>query len=164
MDSTAMQGEFHNMEPRTREERVAARARERLEEQNLKTRRGNFHVYQEHVNPVIPEPVSPMYADEANRFKRDVAGEMREQKVQALHRQQVRARARSVRNVRKGRSRKAWDASAGRWHGGTRMDASPAARGLPPTAGAARWPPQLASRALERTRPCSHNTPYPGDV
>ena len=42
MDSTsdpAWAGDFHNTEPRTREERLAARAREKLEQNMLRSRR-----------------------------------------------------------------------------------------------------------------------------
>lgn len=81
---------FHNLDPRTREERLAAQSREKLEKNLLKARRGCFHKYEEAGNPIVPEPKSPMYSDEADRFKRDVAGEMRQQKVEAWKRQQVR--------------------------------------------------------------------------
>ncbi|KAI8476204.1 MAG: flagellar associated protein [Monoraphidium minutum] len=81
-------GEFHNTEPRTREERVAARSREALEQNMLRTRRGNYHVYSHPGNPVVPEPASPMFAPESDRFKRDAAGEMHEHKLEAWRRQQ----------------------------------------------------------------------------
>lgn len=84
--------EFHNMEPRTREDRLAARAREKLEQSMLRARRGCFHKYEDPGNPVVPEPTSPMYSTETERFKRDVAGEMHQHKVDALMRQQVRLR------------------------------------------------------------------------
>ena len=51
---------------------------------------GCFHKYEEHGNPVMPEPASPMFSDEADRFKRDVAGEMRQHKDETFRRQQVR--------------------------------------------------------------------------
>jgi hypothetical protein len=84
---------FHNTQPRSREERLAAQSREKLEKSLLKARRGCFHRYEEQGNPVVPQPTSPMYSDEANRFRRDVAGEMRQHKVEAFERQQVRVRA-----------------------------------------------------------------------
>ncbi|GBF98992.1 hypothetical protein Rsub_11796 [Raphidocelis subcapitata] len=79
---------FHNAEPRTREERLAAQSREKLEKQQLRARRGCFHRYEEPGSPLVPEPKSPMYADESDRFRRDAAAEMRQQKVEAWKRQQ----------------------------------------------------------------------------
>jgi len=84
---------FHNTDPRTREERLAAQSREKLEKNLLKTRRGCFHRYEEPGNPIVPQSTSAMYSDESNRFKRDVAGEMRQQKVESWKRQQVRLRS-----------------------------------------------------------------------
>ena len=84
---------FCNTEPRTREERLVAQSRERLEKKNLLSKRGCFHRYEDPGNPVVPDPKSPMYADESDRFKRGVAAEMRQQKVEAARRQQVRSRA-----------------------------------------------------------------------
>lgn len=82
---------FHNAEPRTREERLAAINKDSVEKGMLKARRGNYHKYQEPGNPLVPEPTSPLYAPEASRFNTDAAAEIREQKLQAHQRQQVRA-------------------------------------------------------------------------
>lgn len=80
---------FHNTEPRTREERLAAQNRDLLEKSMLRGRRGNYHEYQEPGNPLVPEASSPMYSAESNRFQRDVAGEIRQQKLTNYHKQQV---------------------------------------------------------------------------
>jgi hypothetical protein len=81
---------FHNAEPRTREERLAAINKDSVEKGMLKARRGNYHKYQEPGNPLVPEPTSPLYAPEASRFNTDAAAEIRQQKLQAHQRQQVR--------------------------------------------------------------------------
>ncbi len=78
---------FHNAEPRTREQRL--QTKETVEKTMLKARRGNYHKYEEAGNPLVPEPTSPLYAAEANRFNRDAAGEIRDEKLAALRRQQV---------------------------------------------------------------------------
>jgi hypothetical protein len=80
---------FNNTEPRTREERVVYKSREKLEKSMLKARRGCFLKYEEAGNPVLPEAATPAYSDEANRFKRDVAADIHQQKMEAWHRQQV---------------------------------------------------------------------------
>lgn len=85
---------FHNAEPRTREERVAAANKDMVEKSMLKNRRGNYHKYAEPGNPLVPDPSSPLYAAEQNRFNRDVAGEIREETLQATERQQVGKRGR----------------------------------------------------------------------
>jgi hypothetical protein len=85
---------FHNAEPRTREERLAAINKDSVEKGMLKARKGNYHKYHEPGNPLVPEPTSPLYAPEASRFNTDAAAEIREQKLQAHQRQQVRAAAR----------------------------------------------------------------------
>ncbi|KAF6257144.1 flagellar associated protein [Scenedesmus sp. NREL 46B-D3] len=79
---------FHNAEPRTRQERLAAVNKEYVEKSMLKARRGNYHKYQEPGNPLVPEPTSPLYAPEASRFNKDAAAEIREQKLQAHQRKQ----------------------------------------------------------------------------
>ena len=53
-----------------------------------------FHKYEEAGNPVVPEARSPMFADEADRFKRNAAEEIRQAKAEGLKRQQVGVRAR----------------------------------------------------------------------
>lgn len=81
-----MESEFHNVEPRTREEREA-NANKDLHEQRLKTTRAsNLEVG----NPVVPTPASPMYVDESHRLARtNLADEMRQQKLEEYHRKQV---------------------------------------------------------------------------
>lgn len=82
---------FHNTPPRTREERLAAANRDSVEKGNLKSRTGGHHKYQEPGNPIIPEPSSPLYAAESNRFQRGVADEIREQKQQETRKHQVKS-------------------------------------------------------------------------
>jgi hypothetical protein len=85
---------FNNTEPRSREERLAAQSREKLEKALLVGRRGCFGKYGDAGSPIVPEsPAAPAYSDEANRFRRDAAAEMREAKLEAWRRQQVRRRA-----------------------------------------------------------------------
>ncbi len=85
-----MQPEFHNSAPRTREERQAALNKDALEKNRLKARAGPHHKPEECGNPLVPEPCSPLYADESSRFARDVAGEMRQQKLAELAKKEVR--------------------------------------------------------------------------
>ena len=84
---------FRNLEPRTRDERNAARNKDSLEKARIEARSRNPY-NQQHLplvgNPVVPQKGSPMYCDEADRFQRDVAGEMHRQKQEALQRKQVR--------------------------------------------------------------------------
>lgn len=81
---------FHNAPARTREERLAALNKDSVEKGNLKARTGGFQRYQEPGNPLVPEPTSPLYASESKRFQRDVAAEIRDEKLQQAKRHQVR--------------------------------------------------------------------------
>jgi hypothetical protein len=80
---------FHNVEPRTREQRIAAQNKDMTEKNMLRSRKGNYHRYAEPGNPLVPEPVSPMYADSCDRFNRDYAGELHHWKEQQHRKQQV---------------------------------------------------------------------------
>jgi hypothetical protein len=79
---------FHNTQPRTREERLAAQNKELLERGRLKARPGHGHVSAEPINPLQPDPHSALY--EPNVFQRDVAGMITQQKQERLHKQKVR--------------------------------------------------------------------------
>lgn len=85
-----MAATFHNVQPRTREERAAAHVKDAKEKNMLKARTGGHFKYETPGNPLIPEPHSPMYANEADRFNRDVAGDMQQKKQEELQKRQVR--------------------------------------------------------------------------
>lgn len=79
---------FHNTQPRTREERLAARDKELLEKGRLKNRYSHGQTAAGGMgSPVVPESSSPMF--EPNCFQRDVAGLIKQQKQQAISKQQV---------------------------------------------------------------------------
>lgn len=79
---------FHNTEPRTREERVAAHNKEMLEKGRLKARPGHGHTAGDFfTSPLQPDPSSALY--EANCFQRDVAGYIKQEKLHKLNQQQV---------------------------------------------------------------------------
>lgn len=78
---------FHNTQPRTREERLAAQSKEALEKGRLKTR-PRHGPQPDTGSPLVPDPTSPMY--EPNTFQRDVAGLIKQQKLQNMDKQQVR--------------------------------------------------------------------------
>ncbi|KAF8059971.1 RE1 [Scenedesmus sp. PABB004] len=72
-----------------REARHAAQNKDVRERGFLRNRRGGYARPDEcSGNPLQPEPGSPLYAAEANRFYRDVAGELKAQKQQKERRQQ----------------------------------------------------------------------------
>lgn len=84
--SLARMSSFHNTQPRTREERLAAQNKEAFEKGRLKTRPGHGPK-PDTGSPLVPDPTSPMY--EANTFQRDVAGLIKQQKLQTINKQQV---------------------------------------------------------------------------
>jgi hypothetical protein len=84
--SFATMSSFHNTQPRTREERLAAQNKEALEKGRLKTRPG-YGPKDGGPSPLVPDPTSPMY--EPNTFQRDVAGHIKQQKLQNIDKQQV---------------------------------------------------------------------------
>lgn len=82
---------FHNTQPRSREERLAAQNKELLEKGRLKTRPGHAGgaAASGSSSLTVPDPTSPMY--EPNCFQRDVAAHIKQQKLQTMSKQQVRA-------------------------------------------------------------------------
>lgn len=68
---------------------MAARSKDALEKNMLRTRTGGFQGHDEPGNPLVPEPASPMYADDGNRFQRDFAAEAHKLKEQQLRQHQV---------------------------------------------------------------------------
>lgn len=79
---------FKNVEPRTRKEREAANDKEALEKLRLQQRKGGHFKYEGSPNPVKPVDNSPMYADEADRFSRDVAASEHSKRVQAFQKRE----------------------------------------------------------------------------
>lgn len=85
-----MSSSFHNAEPRSRAERLAAHDKEQRERGMLRTRRGGFQSTScELGSPVVPEPGSPLWEAEQSRFSGDAAAEIRQQKLEAQRKQQV---------------------------------------------------------------------------
>lgn len=79
---------FKNVEPRTRQERAAANDKEALEKLRLQQRKGGHLRYDGTGNPIKPAESSPMYADEADRFSRDVAAAEHSKRVQAFQKKE----------------------------------------------------------------------------
>ncbi|GFR52764.1 hypothetical protein Agub_g15364 [Astrephomene gubernaculifera] len=79
---------FRNLEPTTREQRMAARDKDALEKTRLQARRrGPLKPPENEVgNPVVPPRNAPAYCDEFDRFNRDVAGEAHQRKQIKLQR------------------------------------------------------------------------------
>lgn len=90
-DSAPGPSGFRNLEPRTRDERNTARNKDALEKARIEARSTNPYNRKHQPligNPVVPHKGSPMYCDEADRFQRDVAGELHRQKQEALQRKE----------------------------------------------------------------------------
>lgn len=79
MASNALpQGErvkFHNVEPRTREERMAMKDKDALEKLRLEHRKGGNFKYVSNDNVIQPPSESAAYMSEADRFGTDAAAE-----------------------------------------------------------------------------------------
>jgi hypothetical protein len=82
---------FRNVEPRTREERFAARDKDKLEKARINARSKGRHqeLEPDDGNVLSAAKGTALYLDEAERFKRDAAAEEQQRKQQSIQRKQV---------------------------------------------------------------------------
>ena len=64
---------YNNVEPRTREERVGQKDRERIEQMRLRERIGSYHKYMDNALLNNPDPTSSHFLPDNDRFNRDFA-------------------------------------------------------------------------------------------
>ena len=92
------QARFHNIKPRTREERQGMRDRESLEKARLRDRRGGYHHFSPFPGISNNEISSSYFISEADRFNKDFAAEekrrreietQRKQEAIHIHREQI---------------------------------------------------------------------------
>mmetsp|Transcript_47035 Transcript_47035/g.75313 ORF Transcript_47035/g.75313 Transcript_47035/m.75313 type:complete len:189 (+) Transcript_47035:193-759(+) len=69
------EADFHNVAPRTREERLASNDKDALEKMRLDHRRGGHARFDGSKNPLLPDEGSLSFMSEAERFGTDAAGE-----------------------------------------------------------------------------------------
>ena len=100
MASNALpQGErvkFHNVEPRTREERMAMKDKDALEKLRLEHRKGGNFKYVSNDNVIQPPSESAAYMSEADRFGTDAAAEEYNRRQQKKLEREVRPVARDM--------------------------------------------------------------------
>ena len=83
---------FHNVAPRTREERLAANDKDALEKMRLEYRRGGHSRFDGSRNPLLPSEDSLSYMSEADRFGTDAAAEEYDRRQRKLLEKEVRRR------------------------------------------------------------------------
>lgn len=91
--------DFHNVAPRTREERLAANDKDALEKMRLDHRRGGHNRFDGSKNPLLPEPNSLSFMSEADRFGTDAAAEEYDRRQRKLLEKEVRRRRRRRRRM-----------------------------------------------------------------
>jgi hypothetical protein len=84
------QADFHNVAPRTREERLAANDKDTLEKMRLDHRRGGHNRFDGSKNPLLPDQNSLSYMSEADRFGTDAASEEYDRRQRKLLEKEVR--------------------------------------------------------------------------
>lgn len=86
-------GSFKNLEPLSREERLAARNKDALEKNRIAARQGGQNGGGVRLppvqNPISPVKNSALYIEEYDRFNRDVAGELHRKKLEAIQKREV---------------------------------------------------------------------------
>lgn len=84
------EADFHNVAPRTREERLASNDKDALEKMRLDHRRGGHARFDGSKNPLLPDEGSLSFMSEAERFGTDAAGEEFDKRQRKLLEKEVR--------------------------------------------------------------------------
>ena len=92
---------FHNVEPRTREERMAMNDKDALEKLRLEHRKGGNYKHVSSDNVIQPPAESAAYMSEADRFGTDAAAEEYNRRQQKKLEREVRPVARDISHPRR---------------------------------------------------------------